>query len=61
MWFDILNFHRHNRIINLYVSGNSAVMKLNIHKVQDNKQIIVIAALAKEIWQEAFTPIIGSS
>ncbi len=36
-------------------------MKLNIHKVQDNKQIIVIAALAKEIWQEAFTPIIGSA
>ncbi len=38
-----------------------AVMKLNIHKIQDNRQISVIAALAKEIWQETFTPIIGSA
>ena len=38
-----------------------AVMKLNIHKVEDKKQISIIAALAEEIWQEAFTPIIGSA
>ena len=36
-------------------------MKLTFLKVQDKKQITIIAALAREIWQEAFTPIIGSA
>ncbi len=36
-------------------------MKITFLKVQDKKQITTITALARVIWQEAFTPIIGSA